>query len=522
MNKVDLQETKYISDIVTQEELKKWKEDTPVLINATTGSGKTYFIINILGEYCKKNNKKIILLTNRVILKTQLENSILEELSPYINITTYQKVSRTILYDNKNEVLKDYDYIVCDECHYFFSDSIFNYTTDVALQEILKLHSGVKIFLSATSFIFEKYINDLSKEYNFKNILVHRIEKPIYYNNLYYYKNNDNILAYIRQLPKNEKVLMFCRTVEEAYNNYLKFSNESAFICSDYNTKNMQEFSSKEVRREIEQTSKFSPRILFTTKALDNGVNIIDRNLKHIICDINDFDTVQQCIGRKRFQDSKDKINLYLCRLTKNKLYGQLNYNNYLLKIVDDYNTMSQKDFSLTYGRKSTRSIVYSYIDEAGQLKYCVNKTLEYKIKGDTADLRTMLSLKESKFPNIDILARRLKLPLEEFKSLEQNMDVETLDTYMSKLVGIKLFSQEKKELVDYLQKTAVCLVNKNKTLGIKTINGYFQDLKYPYYIEAYRENKRGENYARRYWLVSRRSEKEMKKHNTKTTKIES
>ena len=39
------------------ETFKNWKE-TKIVFDGGTGSGKTYFVINILGGYVKKNKKK--------------------------------------------------------------------------------------------------------------------------------------------------------------------------------------------------------------------------------------------------------------------------------------------------------------------------------------------------------------------------------------------------------------------------------------------------------------------------------
>ena len=81
----------------------------------------------------------------------------------------------------------------------------------------------------------------------------------------------------------------------------------------------------------------------------------------------------------------------------------------------------------------------------------------------------------------------------------------------MNKIVGVKLFEEEKKAFIDFLQRTAISLVNKKKTLGLKTINGFLQDIKSPYYVVSYKETRRTENYAKHYWLVCKRSEEEMK-----------
>ena len=55
---------KYISDIVTKEEIDKWKSGQRILINSQTGTGKSEFIKNNLYEYCKLLNKKILLMSN--------------------------------------------------------------------------------------------------------------------------------------------------------------------------------------------------------------------------------------------------------------------------------------------------------------------------------------------------------------------------------------------------------------------------------------------------------------------------
>ena len=522
MTSIERNNTQYISDVINIEEIeKKWVKEQPILINATTGSGKTYFTLNVLGQYCKDKGKKLIILTNRDILKKQVKNVVPKELKEYIKIKTYQSVSNAILYGGRlyynnvdttiENIFNDYDFIVCDECHYFFTDSTFNYETDVALQAVLEAKNSIKVFLSATSTIFEKYIRDFSIQKQSVMPLIYRVGKNLQYNNLYYYKDNDTIVSLLRNLPKNEKVIMFCKTIAEAYNNYLTFPKDSAFICSKYNKNSFAKYSNNVIQKEIEKESKFSTRILFTTKALDNGVNIIDKDVKHIICDINDFDTIQQCIGRKRFTDDEDKINLYIKKVPKNHLYGKINMLNNIIKIVQDFKAMDVKEFATKYGRYGMNGIVYSYVNNDNNLVYKLNSTLNYKINVDFSETRQMLNAKDEKYPNIRFIAERLGIPYNEFQDLEKVLDVGTFNGYMNKIVGVKLFEEEKKAFIDFLQRTAISLVNKKKTLGLKTINGFLQDIKSPYYVVSYKETRRTENYAKHYWLVCKRSEEEMK-----------
>lgn len=51
--------------------------------------------------------------------------------------------------------------------------------------------------------------------------------------------------------------------------------------------------------------------MLFTTKVLDNGVNLKDKAIKHIIIEQTDMVEFMQCLGRKRVQSPDDIITLY-------------------------------------------------------------------------------------------------------------------------------------------------------------------------------------------------------------------
>jgi hypothetical protein len=59
----------YISDVITNEEIAKWKQGNRILIHSQTGSCKSEFIKTKIYEYCKDNNKKILLLSNRTLYK---------------------------------------------------------------------------------------------------------------------------------------------------------------------------------------------------------------------------------------------------------------------------------------------------------------------------------------------------------------------------------------------------------------------------------------------------------------------
>lgn len=151
-----------------KEEYKNWKEGSgmkggsEIFISAPTGSGKTYFVLNILLPYFYEQKKKILFLVNRRILKEQIETEIQRhvnfEMKDNIRVQSYQEIEnsfRTIgkyktrdisgnLWDVEVELgmkylayLQEFNCVVCDECHYFLADSNFNTNTIISFRVIM-------------------------------------------------------------------------------------------------------------------------------------------------------------------------------------------------------------------------------------------------------------------------------------------------------------------------------------------------------------------------------------------------
>ena len=126
------------------DEYRNWIEGDEILIQASTGSGKSYFILHVLLKWAISQNRKILYLVNRSVLKKQLE----EELYSDISNEIYEEFGYRLIIEYNIEELKTYSYVVYDECHYFYSDSNFNTNTQLSFDCLRD------IFLPRFKFLF--------------------------------------------------------------------------------------------------------------------------------------------------------------------------------------------------------------------------------------------------------------------------------------------------------------------------------------------------------------------------------
>lgn len=124
------------------------------------------------------------------------------------------------------------------------------------------------------------------------------------------------------------------------------------------------------VYQEICENSTFSPMILFSTKILDNGINVRyaegeSTPIKNIIIFDKDIVTIRQEIGRVRVNESQE-VNIYLHK-NKNKYYDdELNKVTDILKLYKDF-----RDGTMELDLNKLKS-PYFYIKKEEE-KYTIN-----------------------------------------------------------------------------------------------------------------------------------------------------
>lgn len=325
----------WVSDVIGND-YKKWRKGDVVSIKAQTGTGKTWFIKNKLIPYME-DWESMLIVVNRTNLKRQLKIDLfnyynqpipdnLDDARKIGNVTilSYQKISE--MKNGKDYGLKDFnidhfDYIVCDECHFFLSDSGFNNKTDLAFEALIRERhrNAVKIFISATMDEIEKAIENgfnSSLEEWFGTGKNKYWPSKLYdtgidysYVDCKYFKSINDVTTLIKNDKSEDKWLVFVTKKVDA--NDIKERLEGIHKC-EIITKDTKIKDSEDLRSIINE-SKFKSKVLIGTKAMDNGINIEDETVKNIVIMAYDKVTFIQELGRVR-QDIENAydINLYI------------------------------------------------------------------------------------------------------------------------------------------------------------------------------------------------------------------
>lgn len=486
---------RYISDLITEEEIEKWKPGQKYLIKSGTGSGKSHFVKNVLYEYCRKSGYRILLLSNRNILKNQNLAELGDEKSEVITSMNYQEIESQVLYNNKllENYFKPYSLIVFDEAHFFNVDSQFNRQTDLMLDTIENVPTNkVLLLITATPQV-------LLKNFDFPKENIYDIKTNYdYISELFFYTSNKTPEGVVQNLPEGEKCLYFS-TAEDAWELKTKF-DDSSFVCAKGNEK----YKEKEIGpvvKEIVETSTFSKKLLTTTKVLDNGVNIVDRDLKTIIIDTLEPITLIQELGRKRVIDEDDRIRVFI----KNHPRNVINFE--LIKFRDGIDSQL-KDLANFENLE-----IEQFVKKYRKRRYAEVIDNDWKI--NLAKKQHLLYLKELYEKMLEDkdgykkeICRMLGKNFDEIKSGDVEVEKIDVEQLMNKYLGIKMFKVEQDLFKQAFFNIIFAPKNTNyKHRAIRSINAVLEEDFIPYTIESAHDYKGKNNSRRNYWWIVRKNQ---------------
>lgn len=377
--------TKY-TDVITEEMIMSWKKKG-VILNGATGSGKTSFITNNLYLYAEKVNAKILFLCNRTALRKEVMFEKQNKSLNRLNVMTYQALQEKL---RSKEKIEQYEYVVCDEWHYVLSDAIFNLYTDLTYEWITAQKNATKIFMSGTA---NDIFNKLKEDGIVKSDFEYVIPYDYSYAKAVFFKERSRVYDIINDIltKTDEKIIYFCNSLKFGIEVYNQFREDAVFRCGESNSNSdVQQINDINCIKAYDtDLITFNKRILITTKALDNGINIIDRKVKHIISDVFDLESAQQCLGRKRIIDGTDTCTFYIRNYNKGAI-GNFK-GDFIRKLkpiellIDDENEFENK-----YGRDRNWKSKFIYIEDK---EWRYNKLAYYKLKYDLKKYRLWNSI---------------------------------------------------------------------------------------------------------------------------------
>ena len=531
---------KWVSETIG-EEYKKWSKGDIVTIQAQTGTGKTYFVKNVLVPYLDKYEHMLIV-SNRVNLKRQIKIDLLrlcgkeipEDLEELDKITTVGNV--TLLSYHQIAIMKKaqeekgkelnldiYKYIVLDECHWFKTDASFCDKTELAWKELIKTRheNSITIYISATMEEIRPMIDSAIKKFNEKSfgssIELWNYTTGIDYNylNPYYFDKIENLAIHIKNADiKDGKWLVFVTSKSMANKLNDIITNKKVTIITAETKEDNEELQS------IINDSKFNSDVLICTKVLDNGVNIQDEEVKNIVINSWDKTTFIQELGRIRINiDNPYEIDLYIPMKSKKAFTSRLMGISKDIDILNLYEH-NKKEFMFKYrdNKNKLPNHLFYVKDNKG---YVINKlgyANTYSFNKFLNDIINKWDDKKNKDKSYTFIKEQLSwIGLEDtFNGLYSKIideydceEVNKLEEWLNEHIEEKLFTKEQQELSDLIIKELTTIGNnvdyRTKKLKPKTIEVILREqLDLNYAIGKTIKESKGENRGKRYIVISK------------------
>lgn len=537
MNKLNV---KWVSDEIG-EDYKKWDKGDTILIEAQTGTGKTWFIKNVLLDNIA-DHERVLLVCNRTNLKRQLKKDLLKKynepipdalneldeittIADKVTITSYHAISNNIkdsMYDAsvKKYDISQYDYIVFDECHFLFADGSFNNKTRFAYDELVRQYYpfSIKIFISATMYeIREPIINAVNKikdkGFGLDHAEIHEYSTDNDYSYLIpkYFKKIDSIINTIKNDTSEEKWLIFITDI--------KLGNKIIEELGEEKCSLIKSGTINDELNSIINNSKFNKKVLICTKAMDNGININDSLLKNIVIMAWDRITFIQMLGRKRINiDNPDKVNLFIPTRYKKSFSSKLNVYEKKRRELDLYGK-NEAEFYKKYDNdlKDFNGLNDLFYRNLITGKFEVNLIGQKRLYTDIRFFEDMIEkfVNDGKYAFIHEQLSWLGLKDD---NCEENMlgdvivneEAISLEDYLQALTDKKLFKEEQSKLKEFITKDFDSMIdklqgrNKDREPGIKILNKLIVMCDIPYVIKSCQESKRVDGKLKKltYWSV--------------------
>ncbi len=403
---MDTKPKQYVSDVITEEEYSKWTRKI-VFLPAGTGKGKTIFMLIRYIPYLKSIGiTKVLYLCNRTKLKEQIIEAA-EEAHVEVDVRTYQYIEQVLNnkkaddYDIDEDTSLDYDAFIMDEAHYFLSDSTFNLYIDISFNWIMSQDNKTRVFMSATGIdtfrTICKKLETRFDDFKEKYIVVKNdnlMTDYSYVSKVYWFYDIEQCTSIVENICKlrGEKALLFVDSTDklEKYSQIPGMEDK----CDYFYGQQVQRSAFGHRHKKLKDIYEFytdKKKFLMTTTALDNGVDVKNEKIKHIICDVFEWDTLIQCLGRKRIESEGDTCTFYIRVPSFNDFNNKIKEYKKNLDDIDFFlfNPDEWKEKEARNRTKKSSNVYQDYVNGKGE--YRINELREAKFKVMTNKVNNML-----------------------------------------------------------------------------------------------------------------------------------
>lgn len=321
----------YISDLIPQKVYATWMSGKKIIINAPTGMGKTTFILEEFLPYCKMRGKRILVLCNRRLLARQYRFDLADRYMRYVEmekdvaVWTYQEVAERVKKsDNIRQLFCDYDVIVWDEVHYFYSDADFNAFGTYVLLQAIALAGFYKTIIMVTATLDEtlplikKTFLACQRKLESTEGHLPSFSSCCYDDCVFDFQHladfdhfkcryTQDVQTLAEILAKSDKkTLIFIddKVRAERFRSMLiEIGGLNARDIFILNSQVLDEQSEDETITTLCGIGKILPKVLLTTSVLDNGVSVHDSEIGNLVIATESKVSFLQMIGRIRTEN---------------------------------------------------------------------------------------------------------------------------------------------------------------------------------------------------------------------------
>jgi hypothetical protein len=291
-------------------------------------------------------------------------------------------------------------------------------------------------------------------------------------------------------VPADEKLLYFGSKAKDILELSKKFEG-SSFICSKSHA--LYEQADQNTIEEIVNDSKFKSRLVFSTKLLDNGVNLKDEQLKHIIIDIVDPITFIQIFGRKRCLSENDQVTLYVRNYHDGNIFYIINDFDRKIEIANDFENLSKQEFNDKYNNKRFDEL----IDADGEINLA-----KYQHYITQRRLMKHISNHDTKEGYKEYICKLLDYDIKKTKNANFEFEKLSMNELLQKYVGFKMFKDEQTIFKELFFDSIFTPKRTNYIgRGLKAANEILQEDNMDFIIVGKQESK-GSNRNKMYWIV--------------------